>query len=430
VIVPDSCPINTAKTIEETPRSIIRRERVAQRVKGDALDAGDACGCQNHRPACKSATSQVRTRVLAPHSGRRQLSTVTDCRWNRYRCHLELVRSSEWKGRGSVADDLDFDFFGEETQEAAAERPRALLGRRGSPGSGLPPELLDRRRRVAAGIAAGIIVLVVVVIVLTGSSSNAAGAYRSYLGRLSPIAAGSQRLGRSLGQLLSRVRSGAVSDPLPKLVQLAVQTRAELADAVRLKPPAGLRPEHEQALLALDFRARGLQGLHDMIGQARGSAATAGLVSLVAAQIDRLTTSDVVWHDSVWQPTVAALQQLRMAASLAPESQFVADPNVSSQQSIVQLLQPQPAATANGALTLGAYGPAVVAWQKQLNRWLRLTGRTPITADGNFGAGTQAATQALQRQAGLTPDGVVGPATRKALRTALTAHKTSGKGSG
>jgi Putative peptidoglycan binding domain len=330
-----------------------------------------------------------------------------------------------------VADDLDFDFFGEEAHEAVvAERPRTLFGRGGSAAGGLPPGQLARRRRLAAGIAGGIIVVVVIVIVLTGGSSSPAGAYRSYLGRLSPIAADSQRLGRSLGQLLSRVRSGTVSDPLPRLDQLAGQARTELADAEQVTPPTGLLPEHQQALLALDFRAHGLQGLHDMIGQARGAATTAGLVSSVAAQIDRLTTSDVVWHDLVWQPAVAALQQLRIPASLAPQSQFVSNPNVSSQQSIVALLQPQPAANTSSTLTLGSYGPAVIAWQKQLNRWLRLTGRTPITADGSFGAGTQAATQALQRAAGLIPDGVVGPATRKALRAALAAHPASGTSSG
>jgi Putative peptidoglycan binding domain len=320
--------------------------------------------------------------------------------------------------------------LGEETQEAAAERPHTLFGRRGSAAGGLPPEQLARRRRVAAGIAAGIIVLVVIVIVLTGGSSSAAGAYRSYLGRLSPIAAGSQRLGRSLGQLLSRVRTGRVSDPLPRLDQLVGQARTELADAGQLKPPAGLRSEHQQALLALDFRARGLQGLHDSLGQARGSPTTAGLVTSVAAQINRLTTSDVVWHDRVWQPTVAALQQLRIAASLAPESKFLTDPNLATQQSIVALLQPQPAANTIATLTLGAHGPAVVAWQKQLNRWLRLTGRTPLTADGSFGPGTQAATQVLQRAAGLTPDGAVGPATRKALLAALAGHIASATSSG
>jgi peptidoglycan hydrolase-like protein with peptidoglycan-binding domain len=69
----------------------------------------------------------------------------------------------------------------------------------------------------------------------------------------------------------------------------------------------------------------------------------------------------------------------------------------------------------------------VVAWQNALNRWLRLAAptQTALTADGNFGAGTQTATEQLQTAAGLTPDGVVGASTRRALQQALAAGKTS-----
>jgi hypothetical protein len=283
---------------------------------------------------------------------------------------------------------------------------------------------------VATGIAAVIIVLIIVVVVLTGGSSSPAAAYRSYLGRLSPIAADSQQVGRSLGQLFSRLRRGSVTDPLPSLHQLTQRARTDLARAEQLKPPAGLRLEQEQALVALDLRARGLQGLHDTIGNIRGSASAAADTTPVAAQIDRLVTSDVVWHDLVWRPALTALQQLGARSATAPQSRFITDPNVSSQHSITQLLQPQPATNTQSTLTLGANGPAVAAWQSQLNRWLHLTAGKPLTADGTFGPGTQAATQALQRAQALTPDGVVGPATRRALKAALAGKKTTSTGSG
>ena len=69
----------------------------------------------------------------------------------------------------------------------------------------------------------------------------------------------------------------------------------------------------------------------------------------------------------------------------------------------------------------------MIVWQNGLNRWLKLTAPTqmPLTADGNFGAGTQTATEQLQTAAGLTPDGVVGPSTRQALQQALAGGKTS-----
>jgi Putative peptidoglycan binding domain len=328
-----------------------------------------------------------------------------------------------------VSDDLDFDFFDEETQQAVVtRRPGGLFGGRVSVAGGLPPEQVARRRRLAAGIAGGIIALIAIVVVLTGGSSSPATADRGYLGRLSPIAGDSQRVGRSLGQLFSRLRRGTVTNPLPSLDRLAGQARTDLARAELLKPPAGLRTEHAQALVALGLRARSLQGLHDAIGQARGSSTVD--TAPVVAEIDRLVSSDVIWHDLAWRPALASLKQLGAKGATAPKSQFISDPNVSSQQSIAALLQPQPAVNAGSALTLGAQGPAVVAWQRQLNRWLRLTSGTPLTADGTFGPGTQAATQALQRAQGLTPDGVVGPATHRALTTALTGTKATSKRSG
>src|SRR5215216_5629349 len=62
--------------------------------------------------------------------------------------------------------------------------------------------------------------------------------------------------------------------------------------------------------------------------------------------------------------------------------------------------------TAAAALKKGARGPAVAKVQRWLNQ----------PADGIFGRGTRAAVKSFQRRQGLTPDGVVGPATWAALR--------------
>lgn len=72
-------------------------------------------------------------------------------------------------------------------------------------------------------------------------------------------------------------------------------------------------------------------------------------------------------------------------------------------------------------LKLGDTGQDVVAWQTQLNRWLKATAptQTQLSTDGNFGAATQTATEQLQTAAGLTPTGEVDAPTRQALASAL-----------
>jgi peptidoglycan hydrolase-like protein with peptidoglycan-binding domain len=64
------------------------------------------------------------------------------------------------------------------------------------------------------------------------------------------------------------------------------------------------------------------------------------------------------------------------------------------------------AGSAAAELKKGARGPTVAKVQRWLNQ----------PADGIFGRGTRAAVKRFQRRQGLTPDGVVGPATWSALR--------------
>jgi lipoprotein-anchoring transpeptidase ErfK/SrfK len=75
-------------------------------------------------------------------------------------------------------------------------------------------------------------------------------------------------------------------------------------------------------------------------------------------------------------------------------------------------------------LEFGDRGPAVAALQTQLIRlgyWLG-------AADGSFGMTTQQAVYALQKAAGLTPDGVYGPKTAAALKKGVLPHVRSASG--
>ena len=63
----------------------------------------------------------------------------------------------------------------------------------------------------------------------------------------------------------------------------------------------------------------------------------------------------------------------------------------------------------------GDTGPQV----RILQRALASLGFSPGKVDGNYGPSTQDAVSRFQRSVGITADGVVGPETRQALRTAL-----------
>lgn len=301
-----------------------------------------------------------------------------------------------------MSDNLEFDFFAEETQPNVVPAPRV---------SGLGG-LTGRQRGLAAAVAAGVVVLILVGVLATGGSSSLAAAEKGYLHQLSPIAADSQQTGRSLEHLFASLRTGGASSPLPALARLAARAQADLARARKLNPPAGLRPEQAQVVAALDFRARALEGVRKALGLALGSTHPVSGSAQVTTQIDRLVTSDVVWHDLVWRPAVISLQRVGERSPAVPQSQFLTGLNDSSPQEISLLLEPS---VSGSALAVGATGQAVKAWQVALDRWLKKTGHKELTTDGSFGTGTQTATEALQRAEGLKPDGIVGPATRRAL---------------
>ena len=76
-------------------------------------------------------------------------------------------------------------------------------------------------------------------------------------------------------------------------------------------------------------------------------------------------------------------------------------------------------------LRVGSSGEEVKTLQTKLKRWGYYTG----SIDGVFGSGTKKAVIAFQKKNGLTPDGIVGPATLKALGMQSSSGSSASSGS-
>ena len=74
---------------------------------------------------------------------------------------------------------------------------------------------------------------------------------------------------------------------------------------------------------------------------------------------------------------------------------------------------------------VGSSGEEVKTLQTKLKRWGYCTGRI----EGVFGSGTKKAVIAFQKKNGLTPDGIVGPATLKALGMQSSSGSSASSGS-
>jgi hypothetical protein len=110
-----------------------------------------------------------------------------------------------------------------------------------------------------------------------------------------------------------------------------------------------------------------------------------------------------------------------LALALLNNSSTSDDTTHAPSQSPLQVAAEETAVPADGTgriVRLGDRGEAVRGLQAAMN----LLGFTAEAPDGDYGGGTAAAVAAFQQSRGLAGDGVVGPATAGALRTALAEH--------
>jgi hypothetical protein len=275
------------------------------------------------------------------------------------------------------------------------------------------PERLLRTGKLAGLVAAAVLVLVLILTLLGGTDYTSAD--RTYFTSVGVSAAASQALGRSFEQDLTR--SGTTRSALAAEVAKLLQSQqADDATLESLSPPARLRDEHTHAVTAFLMRTSGLSGFLKGLRDPKGSAAD------LASQGERLVTSDVLWQTFFQVPAAAELQREGVTGLAPPDSSFLSNGDVVSPESLARDLASSTGsqATATPALSLGAHGSTVTAWQRQLLRWLSKTHHTAtVVASGVFDQATQAATMLFQQVAGLVADGVVGPATRAAMTQAL-----------
>jgi hypothetical protein len=127
--------------------------------------------------------------------------------------------------------------------------------------------------------------------------------------------------------------------------------------------------------------------------------------------------------------TIAAILVVCLLVGLAAAGVFSSGHEAASSTTLVPTTSPTTATTPT-TTQAGTAPPAPTtplkpgdtgAPVKVLQRALAYLGYSVGTIDGQYGPSTEKAVTSFQRANGLTPDGVLGPKTRAALRTALAA---------
>jgi len=233
------------------------------------------------------------------------------------------MKSVEWAGfflqRRDMTErdtDIDFDFFEDEPPTQETSRTERLIPRRGPRGPERPPRTptnLTPLLRLIGLIAFAI--LIIVLLVFWVQSCREAGkekTYKSYMTK--------------------------VSDGLSRQEQLDVQRAREIT------PPGTLRDEHQALIQALQFRVSGLNGLANALAATANTKDTTRAGTILAAQMQRLLASDVIYEDSFKSPSEAELKRQGVTGTsetggpLVPDSNFLQSADIVTPTSMVTVL--------------------------------------------------------------------------------------------
>jgi len=245
--------------------------------------------------------------------------------------------------------DIDFDFFEEEPPTQESSRADRLMRRSGGGPRGpqRPPSAptnLTPLLRLVGLIAFAI--LIIVLLVFWVQSCREAGktkTYKSYMTKVSEVAASSQQIGRQLSTTLlaQGLKQSAVEQ---RIAGLARQEQLDVDRAREITPPGTLRDEHDALIEALQFRVSGLNGLATALAATVSTKNTTRAAGVLASQMQRFLASDVIYDDEFRVPSVAELKRQGVTGTnesggpLVPDSNFLQSADFVTTTSMVSVL--------------------------------------------------------------------------------------------
>jgi hypothetical protein len=280
-------------------------------------------------------------------------------------------------------DDADPSFFEEPETLDAPRRPGRRMRRPGPGGprrpAPPPPGAVALTR--LAGLVALAIAVVVGLVFWVGSCQGTSkhDEYRSYMDSVNPIAKSSAAAGAAFANEL-----GSAKLTLPtleaKLEQWSRQQQQEYDNALRLRPPGPLQAAHQQVLGALQLRAIGFARLANVLAGA-GSSSDATVAAALAQEAQLFSASDIVWSQLFRLPATETLTRLGVRGVIAPQSQFVSNPEVITPASFGLVYHRLKATNSSGQVS-GLHGSALESTQAVVGSKVQtLSTSAPTTVD-------------------------------------------------
>jgi len=244
--------------------------------------------------------------------------------------------------------DIDFDFFEDEPATEETSKPERVVRRQGPGNPPRPPRApqnLTPLLRLIGLIAFAILIIVLLVFwIQSCQASSKSSTYKNYMTKVAEVASSSQQIGRQLSQdlLAPGVKRAQLEQ---QLSGLARQEQLDVNRAQAITPPGTLRDEHQAVIQALQYRVSGLTGLASALATTASTTAISKAAPQLAAQMQRLLASDVIWEDSFKGPSDAELRRQGVTGTnaaggpLVPGSTVLQTDELASTSAMTSVLQ-------------------------------------------------------------------------------------------
>ncbi len=217
-----------------------------------------------------------------------------------------------------------------------------------------PPPVRERRTgRKSRGpggkspLARVLVILAAVVVLVLATSlgikscldRKKAGEFHDYFDAVASVTKDSDAIGKQLSDMLQNPNPNMRQSLENKLGDFQTASDKIVERAKAIDAPDQFKQEDEWFIASMQVRSRGLKGLQPALLNALGAQDNQAGAAQVSEELLILLTSDVSYDEFFYQPCENELKNEQINDVKVPESKFLADPAIASEQSAVTLLE-------------------------------------------------------------------------------------------
>ncbi len=219
------------------------------------------------------------------------------------------------------------------------KKTRERKPRERKPRGGGPPFGQSPMARVLI-ILAAVVVLVLITSLGIKSCLNKkkVGEYRDYFAAVDGVLKESDDIGRQISDMFMKPDEAVRQSLEGKLAEFQTSSEQILEKAKAIKAPDQFKKENEWFVASMQIRARGLKGLQPAVLNALEARDNQAGAAQVSHEMLILLTSDVAYDEFYYQPAQQVLKDEDIKDIKVPQTKFLKDPALASQQTAVSVL--------------------------------------------------------------------------------------------